>query len=336
MANNYFVIDIGEKFTKVVDGSLNNNLIEVNAIGKSETLELFYSSETEKNIQDQAEIIKKLIISAKIFTKNVNVIIPTNSTYSQILTMPNLNEKELISAIKYQADQFIPMPIEETNIDIEIIEEYKKENKLLILILAAPKKIVEKVQATVEMAGLVPQFIENELSASARFISLFGKNYAQDDSGIVTVNFGLNNASLSYFSTPNYSLKEVYHFPIGYLLFLKEVRVNANTEEKKSQEIISQFDPKSDNSYPIETIITPLLKEMAQEIKRFLVNKKVTNLYLYNQIFLFPGLVNLLSQHLQMNLLPLNPYDCLKKNTLIDSLKNELIIYLSTLGGNLR
>jgi len=336
MANNYFVVDIGEKFTKLVDGKLNNNLIEVNAIGKTETLELFYSSDTEKNIKDQAEIIKKLIIDGKIFSKNVNVIIPASYTYSQILTMPNLNEKELISAIKYQADQFIPMPIEETNIDIEIIEEYKNENKLLLLIVAAPKKIIEKVQATIELAGLIPQSIENELSASARFISLFGKNYEKDESGIITLNFGLNNTSLSYFSSPNYCLKEVYHFPIGYLLFLKEVEINTTSDEKKSQEIISQFETAKDNSYPIETIVTPLLKEMAQEIKRFTINKKINNIYLYNQIFLFPSIVNLLAKHIQLNLLPLNPYEHLKKTALVDSLKSELVIYLSTLGGNLR
>ena len=336
MANNYFVIDIGEKFTKVVDGNLNNNLIEVKGMGKSETLELFYSSDTEKNIKDQAEIIKKLVIKEKTFQKNVNVIIPASFTYSQILTMPNLNEKELISAIKYQADQFIPMPIDETNIDIEIIEEYKKENKLLILIVAAPKKIIEKVQSTVEMAGLIPLSIENELSASARFISLLGKNYVKNEAGIVTVNFGLNNTSLSYFSSPNYILKEVYHFPIGYFLFLKEVQVNTNSDDKKSQEIISQFEASKENSYPVETIVTPLLKEMTQEIKRFTINKKINNLYLYNQTFLFPSIIDLLAKQLQMNLFLLNPYDYLKKSTLVDSLKNELVIYLSTLGGNLR
>ena len=124
-----------------------------------------------ENIEDEVTQIRKLIGSLKI-SKNVSLIIPDALTYSQILTMPFLNEKELISAIKYQADQFIPMPIEET-IDIEVIEEITGENKKeksLLLIVAAPKKVIEKVQTTAELAGLNPESVENELRNQSAFI----------------------------------------------------------------------------------------------------------------------------------------------------------------------
>src|SRR3989339_1843428 len=157
----------------------------------------FCSADDEKNLDIQAQRIKKLVDSLKITKKNVNVVVPGSLTYSQILVMPQLNEKELVSAIKYQADQFIPMPIEETNIDLEIIDEYKAEGKLLILIVAAPKKLIEKIQTTVELSGLVPESIENELSASSRLISQFNKKFfLPDQEGVMVANFGLNSTTL--------------------------------------------------------------------------------------------------------------------------------------------
>src|SRR3990167_8715027 len=123
MADSFFCLDIGEKFTKIADAAKKGNAIEIYHLGKIETDQYFFSTEAEKSLENQARAITTLYQSLKLTKKNVNIVIPGSFTYSQILTMPALNEKELISAIKYQADQFIPMPVEETNIDLEIIAE---------------------------------------------------------------------------------------------------------------------------------------------------------------------------------------------------------------------
>src|SRR3989339_1464477 len=226
----------------------------------------FCSADDEKNLDIQAQRIKKLVDSLKITKKNVNVVIPGSFTYNQILVMPNLNEKELISAIKYQADQFIPMPIEETNIDIEVIDENQKEKKALLLIVAVPKKIVEKIQTTVELAGLNPESVENELSCNSRFVSFFCKymtdQYKIDkDKGIIIVNFDINSTSLGYYSSEELIIKESHHLSIGYQLFLKETQVNADTDLKKAEEILKTYDKRNPSPYPVDTIVQPLVKE---------------------------------------------------------------------------
>jgi len=139
MADLFFCLDIGENLIKVVDAKSAPNRLEVQSMGFAEGELNFFSSDVEKTNESQTSKIEKLISSLKISKKNVAIVIPDSVTYSQILEMPKLNEKELISAIKYQADQFIPMPIDETNIDLEILSENEKESKLLVLMVAAPK-----------------------------------------------------------------------------------------------------------------------------------------------------------------------------------------------------
>ncbi|KKP86830.1 MAG: Type IV pilus biogenesis protein PilM [Candidatus Roizmanbacteria bacterium GW2011_GWA2_35_8] len=337
MADNNFCVDIGEKFTKVSDATKIGDTLQVDALGKIDTDASFYISDLEKSAEKQAAEFKKLVDSLKITKKNVNVVVPGSLTYSQILVMPQLNEKELVSAIKYQADQFIPMPIEETNIDLEVIEELKTEKKLLILIVAAPKKLIEKIQTTIEYAGLIPESIENELSASSRLISQFNKKFfLPDQGGVIVANLGLNSTTLAYFDPITFNIKESHNFAVGYHLFLKEIAVNADADEKKSIEILQGFDNKNNSAYPVEKITGPLIREFTAEVKRFVAGKKISVIYIFNQIFLFTALSNFVTQAVGVSTQVLDPYKFIIKTPITDSAKNELSLYAASFGGNLR
>ncbi|MDO9028369.1 MAG: pilus assembly protein PilM [Candidatus Roizmanbacteria bacterium] len=341
MADNFFSLDIDEKFTKVADAKKDGDILEVITLGKTETPDFFYSSNLEKTVEAEVTQIKKLLETLNITKKNVNLIIPDTLTYSQIISMPLLNEKELISAIKYQADQFIPMPIEETNIDIEVIDEDQKEKKVLLLIVAAPKKVIERIQTTVELAGLNPESVENELSSNGRLIATFNKSIlnqykVSQGQGIVIANFDINSTSLAYFSPEQLIIRESHRISIGYLLFLKETQINTDTDIKKTEEILKIYDKKNPSSYPVEKIVQPLVKEFSNELKIFISKYNPSAVLFTNKIFLFPSLVTTLSEELSFPVNIFNPYSMIKKSQLIETYKNELPIFVPALGGNLR
>lgn len=341
MADDFFSIDIDEKFTKLAQAKRSGDMLEVTALGKTETSEFFYTGNLEKNIETEVAQIKKLTETLNITQKNVNLIIPDGLTYSQVVSMPLLNEKELISAIKYQADQFIPMPIEETNIDIEVIDEDQKEKKALLLIVAAPKKIIEKIQTTIELAGLNPESVENELCSNSRFLANFNNVIVKQDKtisekGVVLANFDIGSTSLAYFSPQRLLIKESHHLSIGYRLFLKETQVNSNTDIIKAGEILKTFDKKNPSSYPIEKIVQPLVKEFTNELKIFISKYNPGVVYFTNKIYLFPSLVDILSQELSFPVNIFNPYLIIKKSQLVETYKNELPIFLPALSANLR
>lgn len=341
MSDNFFGLDIDEKFTKLAEAEKSGEMLEVAAIGKTETSDFFYSGNLETNIEAEVTQIKKLIETLNITKKNVNLIIPDSLTYSQIVSMPLLNEKELISAIKYQAEQFIPMPIEETNIDIEVINENQIEKKVLLLIVAAPKKIIGKIQTTVELAGLNPASVENELSSNCRFFAGFNKSIinqykVSQNQGIAIANFDVDSTSLAYFSPQELLIRESHHLSIGYQLFLKEMQVNSDTDIKKAEEILKIYDKKNPSSYPVEKIVKPLVSQFANELKIFISKYNPGIVLFTNKIFLFPSLVTLLSETLTFPISILNPYSFIKKSQLIETYKNELPIFLPAISANLR
>lgn len=341
MANNPFTLDIDEKYTKIVEAKKVGDLLEVSYLGQIETPEAFYTTNLEKVIESEVIQIKKLVKNANITKKNVNLIIPDSLTYNQVVSMPLLNEKELISAIKYQADQFIPMPIEETNIDIEVISEDQKEKKVLLLIVAVPKKIINRVQSTVEMAGLDPLSVENELSSVGRFINnfntaIFNQFKANPDQGLVIANFDNNSTSFGYFSSQDLVIKESHRLSIGYQLFLKETQINTNIDVKKVEEVLKIYDMKNSSPYPIDKIILPLIKEFSKELRLFISKYNPSIVLFTNKIFLFPSLVTSLSNELSLPISILNPYTFIKKSQLIETYKNELSVFVSAFGGCLR
>ena len=343
MADTFFCLDIGENLIKLVDTKLVVNQLDVQTMTYTEGEMNFFSSEAEKIIENQTSRIEKIINSLKITKKNVAVVIPDSVTYSQILQMPRLNEKELISAIKYQADQFIPMPIDETNIDLEVLNENEKENTLSVLMVAAPKKIIEKVQKVTELAGLIPESVENELSATARFFSSFYKTFSpKTQGGICIINLAYNSTSLYYFNAQTGLVLKNHTFNIGYSLFIKELQINLNIDEKKSTDVLSLFNGQETSSVAIRPVILPLLKEFTYETKRFInlitdtYHSPLVQIHLINDGFRFMYLPVYLQESLSIPSNLLNPYSITRKSTVTETYKNSLTLFIPTIGGNLR
>jgi type IV pilus assembly protein PilM len=146
-------------------------------------------------IQDQATLIKiiKLACSTvkgkKIDTKYVAVSLPEEKSFSQVIQMPKMEEEELKSAILFEAENYIPLPVSEVYLDFQAIDPIKDSlNHLDVLIVAMPKKIVNSYVSCLKKAGLVPlaieieseaitrALVENEISASPIVLIDFGKN----------------------------------------------------------------------------------------------------------------------------------------------------------------
>lgn len=343
MADSFICIDIGETYVKVADAKKNNNLLEINNLGFTESNNNFFTSSTDKTTEEQAAIIDKLIRGLKITKKNVNIVIPDSYTYSQIVEMPKLNEKELISAIKYQADQFIPMPIDEINLDVEIIYENPTEKKLLVLMVASSKTVIEKVQKAVELAGLIPDSLENELSATSRLLFEFNKNIiASPTEGAVIINMNLSSTSLYFFDPKSFFITMIHNFNVGYSLFYKELLVNFGLDKPKAVEALRNYSQQQQSSIPIDNIITPVIKELSTEIKKFIsgISAKyqipIKKIFFINEVNLFPFLPQKIETVFTIPTLILNPINFIKKNPLTQSLQTDLPLFISTYGGNLR
>ncbi len=343
MASDFFCIDLGESFIKVSDIVKSGDSFDAKSLGIIETDPVFFRAEAENVIEKQASQLSKLISQLKINKKNVGIVIPDSYSYSQFIETPKLNEKELLSAIRYQADQFIPMPLEEINLDIEILKEDEKTKKVLTLIAAAPKKVVGRVERMAEYAGLAPQTIETEISAIGRVAeALFKKQQAKPNQGILLVNLNFSSTSIYFFDMTAKILTFSYNFNIGYNLFLKEIQINLNVEQKKAVELLNQLGVVQKTSYDLHTILTPVIRDFLKEIQKAIAllnqkyNTQISNIYTFNETSRFNAIDEILTKYFAVPASNLNLYSHFVKNSITEHYKDNLGFFTASVGANLR
>src|SRR3989338_8774753 len=184
MADELISLDLAENVLRIAKAKNEGGKIRVEVLFQQTGMPAFYESDTKKVSDETLTIINRSLDNLRLHKKRVNIVIPDGFTYSQIIKMPRLKEKELLSAIRYQADQFIPMPIDETSLDLEILEDNKNSENILVLLVAAPQNLVERVQNIAEQSGIYPESIENELSATGKFLENFYSPQIQTGSTI--------------------------------------------------------------------------------------------------------------------------------------------------------
>jgi type IV pilus assembly protein PilM len=125
------------------------------------------------DIEAAAYALTHLWKSTGLSVKDVVIGVGSQRVVVRLVTLPYMDQAELHGAIQFQAQDFIPIPVEEAIIDAQIIREVLGENEermMEVLLVAAQKDMINNTVAAVEQAGLKPQVID--LSAFAIVRSL--------------------------------------------------------------------------------------------------------------------------------------------------------------------
>lgn len=265
------VIDIGDRDTRVGLVATSKNKLDLVSVAVGKTVPQFFSSDNPQLSEKQSQVIVDLVHLLKTKEEIAHIVIPDAYVFSQIVDMPKLKEKELLSAIRYQADEFIPMPIDESSIDIEILEDNQKTKKLKILIIASAKKIVDRVAQCIELAGLEPDSLENELNASARLVGLYPP---RNDGLFVLINVGYTASSIYVFDGTTKLILLSRTIKIGIELLLRSITLNLNIDTSKAAELLRTIGFGTGGSVDVPTIILPIIKEFIQEFEKVVILTK--------------------------------------------------------------
>jgi len=84
--------------------------------------------------------------------------------------MPRLGEKEMKSAIIYEAENYIPMPLDKVYVDFEEMRMAKEPNRVDVLLAALPREIIDARVRVAIRAGLKPVVMELESQAVSRSV----------------------------------------------------------------------------------------------------------------------------------------------------------------------
>lgn len=170
-------LDIGFSSIKVValekDGG-----VKLISLGSIMSPQPGMISDAEGALQEVSVAIRKLMEATHIEQKEVTVALPESKVFTRVIDdLPYLTDNELSQAIRYAAEEFIPMPIADVNLNWQVLfraDGKNKNTKTIVLVVASPKNAVAKYINVLNMAGLHPKVLETEIIAVTR--SLVGNN----------------------------------------------------------------------------------------------------------------------------------------------------------------
>ena len=186
-------LDIGSKTIKVVELVKEGSGWRLKASGV-----ISYKGVTPEHMQEDKDFvplvdaIKKLYKEAKISSKDVAIALPEPQVFTRSIKFPLLSDAEISSAVKWEAEQYIPIPVNEAVIQHQIIEKQEDASppQTVVLLIAAPKELVEKYAKLVQMSGL------NLIAVETGLMSLV-RAHAPDDQVVLVVNFGARSTDIA-------------------------------------------------------------------------------------------------------------------------------------------
>jgi type IV pilus assembly protein PilM len=195
-------LDVGSKTIKAVELDKEGDNFRLQASGIiGHTGEAVEHIKDEKDMISLAEIIKKLFREAKISSKQVAVYVPESQVFTRTITFPMLTDQEIESAVKWEAEQYIPIPVKEAIIQHEILERREDASApgVAVLLVAAPRTLVEKYTRLTQMAGLTPIAVETSLMAAARALAPVNQTVMVIDLGARSTDMAIvKNGMLSF------------------------------------------------------------------------------------------------------------------------------------------
>lgn len=137
------------------------------------------------------EMFKSGLIG-EINTRRAAISIPASRTYTRTITLPLISDSELLQAVRSEAEQYLPMPLDELYLDYQVISKSEKEIELLAV--AVPKKIVDSYMLLSRMLGLEAVAFDTTILAASRF---FSQQIDLSDIPTVLIDFGTASSDIT-------------------------------------------------------------------------------------------------------------------------------------------
>lgn len=255
-------LDIGSKTIKIAEVVKEGQAFKLKASGIiGHTGGPIDKLDDEKALIGLSQIIKKLHNEAKVSSREVTIALPEQLVFTRSIKFPLLTDQEIASAVKWEAEQYIPIPVAEAIIQHQIIErnETSSPPEVTVLLVAAPKLLVEKIVKVVEGAGLIVSAVETELMALTRSLGIASKT-------VLLADFGAGSTDIAI--AKNGQLVFSRSIPTGGEAFTRALSQTLGIEYQQAEEYKKTYGLSMQLEGKVSGALNPIFRIVTDEIKK--------------------------------------------------------------------
>jgi type IV pilus assembly protein PilM len=308
---NLFGLDFGSSTYKVVKLEDQAEKIRLASLGVIQAPSPGIESDSDNDLKQVVEAIKKVKTDAKIPTSQVALALPESKVYTRVIEMPSLTDEELSSAMEWEAEQYIPIPLSEVNLDWQVLARPGKgfeEKKMEVLLVAAPKALIRKYSKVAEEAGLEIMSLESEIIAISRAV------VGEEEVAKVVLNLGGRSTDIAIVR----SGQVVFTRSIGTggVSISRAVASTLNLDLAQAEEYKKAYGfLENQLEGKVRGAIVPIFNVIVSEIKKaidYYVTKasdnKLGSIVVSGGTALLPGAIAYLAENLGIEVLVANPF----------------------------
>jgi type IV pilus assembly protein PilM len=216
--------------------------------------------------------MKKLHKESKFSSNRINLAAAGGAVFVRPIVFPKMSETALRKSIRFEAGRYLPGSVEDSHIDFTIVGP-AGDKQMNVLVVAAPKEIVNSRIKASQIAGLEVDAVDVEAFASYRALleSIEGE-LAAKTVGIVDI--GATSTSVSVIHDKSFAMNRT--IPYGGETLTEALVTyfklsNEDAEEGKSQldlRVLTEEDEDLDS--PPLRVVQPHVDDLIREIRRSL------------------------------------------------------------------
>ena len=181
-------LDIGSSSVKAVECAVKSKGVEMVRVGVAKLPPEAIVQGAFLNSAAVVSAIQEAIENAGIKSKQVATAVSGHSVIVKKISLPAMSREELDESIRWEAEQYIPLDINEVNLDFQIVEGSEIDGQMDVLLVAAKKDLIDDYTQVISEAGLQPAVID---VAAFAVENAFHANYDSTDEDVVAlVNIG--------------------------------------------------------------------------------------------------------------------------------------------------
>lgn len=163
-------LDIGNRFTKVIFGKREKDLIYIYSCGKCDIPCKLSADLSSRRLL--AESILCMIAKTGLKPRDILIGIDGRNTFTRNVRLPNIKIKYLHQAAEYEFKKYLPLSTEEYIISEKINKVSKDSANMDVLVAAVPKAIVSFYLDIVNMLGLPVKLIDIFANSLVEFFNI--------------------------------------------------------------------------------------------------------------------------------------------------------------------
>jgi type IV pilus assembly protein PilM len=309
-----FGLDIGYANAKVMQLAREDNTIKVLGYGvggyPSDCIANGVIVNFEAIGQSLYDLFTKGLVG-QITTKRVACTIPTSRTFNRPMKLPPMEDKEIDDAVRLEAEQYIPVPIDDLYLDYEITS--RDDDGIQLLMVGAPKNIIDSYLKLLQAVGLEPVALEPTMSATSRIFALADPSHGTPS---LLVDFGSVSIDIAAF---DHSMVVNSTIAGGSDTINEMIAKNLNLKVEDAFELKNRYGiSMSARQQEILDAINPILENLLHEAKKILryynertteEKRKILQIIIIGGGANMPGLSQYLSKELGLPTKMLDPWD---------------------------